>query len=515
MTLRDWMKNKVTVCAAVALTLGTGLPLKDVLGGVEIVDPENLSTIEFYSSNADLPTAIPIPVEVYVDSGGSFALTAGQGVTFQPRTGGDVESVTVSVTGGSATAATDEGSGLWVGVVDLADATDAIGGDGSDVTFSATLNAIGSIPAYYTDPATEVTDSISITVSILNSDDVDSVDDGDPIPDDDAISGILPADPDESVVLVDDGDGSSVIVTVLEDLAGTGADVGTVVALSGDRTADVNVEGPAFLAADYVSAGVITNAVIMVTFANSAADLLSSGTAPADLEVVQGLIVRLVVLVSTDNGITWDAYEGDLPAGFSIDIEILDAVTPVTGANVYGFGLTRQSDGTFAPETDAANVEIDPASSATRATVTDGIINAALSNANSMISVATTGGDGVVDDAPAGSSGGSSSSTCFIATAAYGTPMAAEIDTLRAVRDMYLLNNVAGSAFVDTYYRLSPAVADKVAESPMLAALVRALLTPFVLLGKLILAAPMALMGLVLAGAGLLVAHRRTRSHQS
>lgn len=93
--------------------------------------------------------------------------------------------------------------------------------------------------------------------------------------------------------------------------------------------------------------------------------------------------------------------------------------------------------------------------------------------------------------------------------------MAAEIDTLRAVRDMYLLNNVAGSAFVDTYYRLSPAVADKVAESPMLAALVRALLTPFVLLGKLILAAPMALMGLVLAGAGLLVAHRRTRSHQS
>ena len=93
--------------------------------------------------------------------------------------------------------------------------------------------------------------------------------------------------------------------------------------------------------------------------------------------------------------------------------------------------------------------------------------------------------------------------------------MAAEIDTLRAVRDTYLLNNVAGAAFVDVYYRLSPAVADKVAESPMLAALVRALLTPFVLLGKLILAAPMALMGLMLAGAGLVLAHRRARSHQS
>ena len=193
-----------------------------------------------------------------------------------------------------------------------------------------------------------------------------------------------------------------------------------------------------------------------------------------------------------------------------MDIEILDGTT-VTGARVYGFGLDRQANGTFAPETDAANVEIDPAAEeATRATVDDGVINAALSNANVMISFASDGGDGASTGG-----GGSSSSTCFIATAAYGTPMAAEIDTLRAVRDMYLLNNVAGSAFVDTYYRLSPAVADKVAESPMLAALVRALLTPFVLLGKLILAAPMALMGLVLAGAGLLVAHRRTRSHQS
>ncbi|HIA48238.1 MAG TPA: hypothetical protein EYN96_09805 [Candidatus Hydrogenedentes bacterium] len=508
MTLRDWMKNKVTVCAAVALVLATGLPLKHVLGDVtiSIIDPM-ATTIKIYTPNAVLPTTLLVPVEVYVDSGGSWSLTAGQGVTFQPRTSGDVESVEISVTGGLADDATDEGSGLWVGLVDLVDATGAV-----SPSFEATLNAIGTIPAYYEDPASTVTATpVTLTVSILDASDVDSNDDGDPIPDDDQIINLLPDDNDESVRLQDVGSGSSVIVTVLEDLDGNGANVGTVVGLSGGRTADVNVEGPAFLAADYVSAGVITNAVVMVTFANDVAELLSSGTAPADLEVVQGLIVRVVVLVSTDNGITWDAYEGDLPAGFSIDIEILDAVTPVTAANVYGFGLTRQSDGTFAPETDAANVEIDPASSATRATVTDGIINAALSNANSMISVATTGGAG----ASSGGGSGSSSSTCFIATAAYGTPMAAEIDTLRAVRDMYLLNNVAGSAFVDTYYRLSPAVADKVAESPMLAALVRALLTPFVLLGKLILAAPMALMGLVLAGAGLLVAHRRTRSHQS
>ena len=110
---------------------------------------------------------------------------------------------------------------------------------------------------------------------------------------------------------------------------------------------------------------------------------------------------------------------------------------------------------------------------------------------------------------------GGGSSTCFIATAAYGTPMATEIDTLRAVRDTYMMNNVIGSAFVDTYYRLSPAIADKVAESPVLAAAVRAILTPFVLVGKLILAAPMALVGLMLTGAGLALTSRRARGQQS
>lgn len=69
---------------------------------------------------------------------------------------------------------------------------------------------------------------------------------------------------------------------------------------------------------------------------------------------------------------------------------------------------------------------------------------------------------------------------CFIATAAYGTPLANEIGTLRTVRDQYLMGNAFGAIFADTYYRLSPPIARVVAERPGLAAIVRALLAPVV-----------------------------------
>jgi uncharacterized repeat protein (TIGR02543 family) len=80
---------------------------------------------------------------------------------------------------------------------------------------------------------------------------------------------------------------------------------------------------------------------------------------------------------------------------------------------------------------------------------------------------------------------------CFIATAAYGTPMAAQIDTLRTFRDAYLLDSTVGTAFVDTYYRISPAVAEVVAKSPVLAAGVRIILIPMIFLAKIVMAKPL------------------------
>jgi hypothetical protein len=62
---------------------------------------------------------------------------------------------------------------------------------------------------------------------------------------------------------------------------------------------------------------------------------------------------------------------------------------------------------------------------------------------------------------------------CFIATAAYGTETAPELTILRDFRDQVLLDNAVGSGFVDAYYKLSPPVADFIAENDLSRAIVR------------------------------------------
>jgi Leucine-rich repeat (LRR) protein len=69
---------------------------------------------------------------------------------------------------------------------------------------------------------------------------------------------------------------------------------------------------------------------------------------------------------------------------------------------------------------------------------------------------------------------------CFIATAAYGTPTASEIQILRNFRDEYLLTNPLGQAFIDFYYNISPPIAEFITDHPSLKPIVRAGLVPAV-----------------------------------
>jgi hypothetical protein len=65
---------------------------------------------------------------------------------------------------------------------------------------------------------------------------------------------------------------------------------------------------------------------------------------------------------------------------------------------------------------------------------------------------------------------------CFIATAAYGSPMASEVTTFRAFRDRYLVPTKLGREFIWFYYKNGPIAADFIAKNETLRAVSRAAL---------------------------------------
>ena len=69
---------------------------------------------------------------------------------------------------------------------------------------------------------------------------------------------------------------------------------------------------------------------------------------------------------------------------------------------------------------------------------------------------------------------------CFVATAAYGSVMAADVQMLRHMRDSVLRKSVLGELAIETYYTFGPAVAGVVGESELLRATAREALEPIV-----------------------------------
>jgi len=73
---------------------------------------------------------------------------------------------------------------------------------------------------------------------------------------------------------------------------------------------------------------------------------------------------------------------------------------------------------------------------------------------------------------------------CLIATAAYGTELAPQVQFLREIRDNTVMSTTSGAAFMtgfnQLYYLFSPTVADLERKNPMFQETVRAFITPMV-----------------------------------
>lgn len=70
--------------------------------------------------------------------------------------------------------------------------------------------------------------------------------------------------------------------------------------------------------------------------------------------------------------------------------------------------------------------------------------------------------------------------SCFIATAAYGSPLDPHVEILRKFRDSYLLTNTLGRRLIRLYYIHSPVLAHTISHHKSLRIMARIALLPFV-----------------------------------
>jgi len=156
-----------------------------------------------------------------------------------------------------------------------------------------------------------------------------------------------------------------------------------------------------------------------------------------------------------------------------------------------GIGASHGVEGTpafFIVGPDGTTERIDgPQSSDTFADVIDSMLDepieeAMAESADGMTDTASEAVDEMTETSPTEdeTQGGG----CLIATAAYGTELAPQVQLLREIRDNTVMSTATGASFMTgfntLYYSFSPAIADMERDNPIFQEVVRAFITPMI-----------------------------------
>lgn len=539
--------------AALALAVTVG-PLRSVwadLGisgviNVEITDPEGFE-LNVFAPDADVPDRLEVGISSVVrpeaDRGG---LSVDDIDSVSTVLGGELDDagvITDELDDTEATLVNESGStSEYVAVLDLTnlDYENISRGDITGLIAEDVIRTVAIVDGYYESRDVRdivEADEIDVAVQIRDSADIDE--DGNGLPD---ASALLDND---NFILIG-ANGTITIVSNL-DLSGRGVTEAVVDHYYESQFGPVlvTVESPTLEALQLAdnSFDAFDTARLIITISEDSSDLVdepSSFSPVADFDLVDGddeplpapenLFVRVVIAVTDASRGTipdW-TFVGDLPGGLELIGElsgpgIAENLEDGTDVDAYSYTITMvQDDEEITAESD------DDSEWAEADEITVSNQDSADDEDDSRDAVEADDGDDTVratflfgsaifgsnvTPRVGGGGGGGGSSGCFIATAAYGTPMAKEIQALRDVRDTYLIDTALGSAFVDAYYRISPPIARMVSESPAAKTAVRVALTPVVTVSEWSMEAPglvgMGALMVLLAGAMMSVRIKR------